>query len=452
MNNFFLIIFIYLIEKVCLEYEKIELEYANSYYYIPLYFPEPRKNYFIFSTNLPVSFFPSYYCEKCTELKLDESKFKNENKNVSVPYYFYNFTGRLLNGNYTTGNTYGEHKFVAFHNLSYATNYSGNGRFSLSYLNYNFNTSKKLFALKFDEEKAELHLGDYDHGRSMDELKTFNIVVEHKYENHTETILREDKNNIFENRLLKEEEDDNITHEENVTYEIDKSVWYMSFPKLKIRKEKDEDVDNPMDEYKLTLDMSADRFYIPKKFFIKNVQNIFPKDAKCQVARGGYFTCQCDEDYKKKFGNFKFIAENGVEFLVNVTDYMAYQSSISGSRCNIDIVINYENDLFIGGTTVLNNYYSIFNIENKTFSILPRENKNIKQTGKYIILFFVVLILAISILFGGYYFYNKYVINDPTGLAPQNNNVHNNNNANNNIHGLQHNNDNGNLENNGNYF
>ena len=141
-----------------------------------------------------------------------------------------------------------------------------------------------------------------------------------------------------------------------------------------------------------------------------------------------------------------------MEFLVNVTDYMAYQSSISGSRCNIDIVINYENDLFIGGTTVLNNYYSIFNIENKTFSILPRENKNIKQTGKYIILFFVVLILAILILFGGYYFYNKYVINDPTGLAPQNNNVHNNNNANNNIHGLQHNNDNGNLENNGNYF
>ena len=456
MNNFFLLIFFYILEKVFLEYETIELEYSDSYYYIPLNFPDIRNRlYFIFSTNLPLSFFPSYNCSKCTKLKIDETRFQNENKYVSIPYYFYNFTGKLLSGNYSTQKYLGEHNFVAFNNLSYATNYSGNGRYSLSYLNYNFNTSKKLFALKFTEEKAELHLGDYDHRRNMNELKTFNIVVEHKYENHTEAIIREgsNKNNLFENNLLIEE-DDNITHEENITYEINKTVWYMSFPKLKIRKRKDEDVDNPMDEYKLTLDMSADRFYVPKKFFIQNVQNIFPKEAKCQVARGGYFTCQCDEDYKTKFGNFKFISENGVEFFVNVTDYMIYQSSISGSRCTVDIVINYDNDLFIGGTTVLNNYYSIFDIGNKTFSILPRENQNIKETGKYIFVFFVVLVLAFAILFGGYYFYNKYIINDPTGLAPQNNNDANNNA--NQIHGFHNQNNNqnnnGNLGNNGYYF
>ena len=113
---------------------------------------------------------------------------------------------------------------------------------------------------------------------------------------------------------------------------------------------------------------------------------------------------------------------------------MYYQSSISGSKCNIDLLINYENDLFIGGITVLNNYYSIFNIENKTFSILPRENKNAKKTGKYLLLFFIVIILASILLFGGYYFYNKNIINDPTELAPHNNN---NNNANrNNVHGI----------------
>ena len=453
MNNFFLIIFFYILEQVSLEYETIELEYSDSYYYIPLNFQDIRNRlYFILSTNLPLSFFPAYNCSKCTKLIIDETKFRNENKYVSIPYYFYNFTGKLLSGNYSTQKYMGEHNFVAFNDLSYATNYSGNGRYSLSYLNYNFNTSKKLFALKFTEEKAELHLGDYDHRRNFNELKTFNITVMKKYENLTETILREEpnKNNFFENNLLIEE-DDNTTHEENITYEIDKSSWYMSFPQLKIRKKKDEEVDNPLEEYKLTLDMSADRFYIPKKFFIQNVQNIFPKEAKCQVARGGYFICQCDEDYKTKFGNFKFISENGVEFWVNATDYMIYQSSISGSRCVVDIVINYDNDLFIGGTTVLNNYYSIFDIENKTFSILPRENQNTKETGKYIFLFFVVLILAFAILFGGYYFYNKYIINDPTGLAPQN---INNNNINQ-IHGFhnQNNQNNfGNLGNNGNYF
>ena len=115
---------------------------------------------------------------------------------------------------------------------------------------------------------------------------------------------------------------------------------------------------------------------------------------------------------------------------------MAFRSSISGSRCKVDLVINYENDLFIGGITVLNNYYSIFDIDNKTFSILSKENTNTKQTVKYLILFFVVLVVAFVLLFGGYYFYNKYVINDPTGLnVPHHqNNINNNNDQN--IHGF----------------
>ena len=69
----------------------------------------------------------------------------------------------------------------------------------------------------------------------------------------------------------------------------------------------------------MSLASSADRIYIPRNFFIKNVQNIFPKDAKCQINKEGYFTCQCDEDYKKNFGNFKFIAENGEIFCIDVT-------------------------------------------------------------------------------------------------------------------------------------
>ena len=185
----------------------------------------------------------------------------------------------------------------------------------------------------------------------------------------------------------------------------------MSFPKLIINRNNKDNITN-IKESKLTLDMSINQFYIPRKFFIENVEKIFPADAKCQITRGGYFTCDCDEEYKSKFGNFKFVSESGVEFLINVTDYMYFQSSISGSRCKIDIVINYDNDLFISGTTVLNNYYNIFDIDNKIFAILPKEDLNTKQTEKFIILFFVMIFLAIALLFGGYYFYNKYVIND----------------------------------------
>lgn len=438
MIKTFLLILIYILKKVYSEYESIKLTYSNNYYYIPLNFPlgSKDKTYYIFSTNLPMSFFPSPNCTKCTNYHLDDSEYEDKNKSIAIPYYFYNYTGKLYSGNYSTDKNFGEQQFLMFDNVSYATNYTGRGRFSLSYLNYNFNTSKKIFALKFFEQNAELQLGDYDHSRNMENLKTFNIIIEKKYENHTETIINENAiNNIFENNLFIEE-DDNTTHEENITYEVDKSIWYMSFKKLKIKRENDEEVDKPLDEYKLTLDISTSYFYIPRNFFINNVKKIFPQEGKCQVARGGYFTCQCDEEFKTKFGNFKFIAENGVEFLINVTDYMSYQSSITGSKCNVYIMINYENDLFIGGTSVLNNYYSIFNIDNKTFSILDKENFNSKQNTKFIILFFVVLILAVGLLFGGYYFYNKKVINDPTGLIVQNNNNANNNNANNNIHGL----------------
>ena len=430
MKNIFFLIFIYLLEKVILDYENIELKYSNSYYYFPLYFPNNSQKFeYIFSTSLPKSFFPSLNCKKCIKYRFNETEFIDEHKNVSIPYYFYNYIGRLFSGNYSIGKYSSiNEQFVFFDNLTYARNYSGLGRFSLSYLNYNFNTTKKLFAIKFTEDKAELHLGDYDHNRNMDELKTFNIITEIKDENYTETIIVENENisTLYDNKLLIEE-DDNKTHEENITIELNKSVWYMEFPKLIIKKEQDEEVDHPLKSYKLTLDMSNDYFYIPRDFFIKNVQKIFPKDGKCQITKAGYFSCQCDEYYKSKFGNFKFISSNGVEFLVNVTDYMTYRSSVSGSRCFVYIMINYDNDLFIGGVPVMNNYYSIFDVDNKTFSILPRENENMKETGKYILMFFVTLILSIGFLFGGYYFYNKKIINNPTGLIQDNNdNDHNN--------------------------
>ena len=437
MNNFCLLIFVYLIEKVYLEFEKIELIYQDGYFYIPLNFPyreNKTKTYYIFSTKLPMSFYPSLNCSKCTKKLLNQSEFMDNEKNKSIPYYYYNYVGGEYHGNLTTDKYYSEENFVAFDNLTYAKNYSGKGRFSLSYLNYNFNTSKKLFAIKFSENNAELHLGDYDQNRNMDDFKAFNITTEYNYSYYNETIPVTDgdidkANNIFENNLLMEEED-NKTKYENRTLELDNSMWYITFPKLNIN-----NIETDISDYKLTLDMSNDKFYIPRNFFIKYVDKIFPKEAKCQIARGGYFICQCDEDYKTKFGNFKFISGNGTVFFVNVTDYMSFQSSISGSKCEVNLVINYDNDLFIGGITVLNNYYSIFNIENKTFSILPRENLNTKETGKYLIMFFIVLIVAFALLFGGYFFYNKYVINDPTGLVPQS--INNNANENQNIHGFQ---------------
>ena len=342
MNNIFLLIFVYILEKVYLEYETIELKSEDYNYYFPLKFPNDELSYYYFSTKIPMSFFPSKNCTYCLDYyKIDNSEFKDENKSIALPYYFYNFTGRLYNGNFSTNKFIGENNFLLFDNLSYIKNYTGRGIFSLSYLNYNFNTPQKIFAIKFSSDgNSELHLGDYDHKRIIGESKTFNVEIANISVNYSETIIKNKLYNIFENNILIEE-DNNATYE-NITYEVNNSVWYMNFPQLAIN-----DKQLNKSEYKLTLDMSASKFYIPRHFFINNVDKILPKDAKCQITREGYFQCQCDEEYKTKFGNFKFITEDGIEFWVNATDYMIYQSSISGSRCNVHLVINYDNDLFI---------------------------------------------------------------------------------------------------------
>ena len=429
---FFLLL--YLIQKISSEYETLDLTYDSGYYYVELNFPD-EKTHYIFSTILPKCFFPSIDCTKCKYSIISSNPdIQNSTKNVSIPYYFYNFIGKEYNATIRTDRYQSPQKICSFDDLTYATLYSGYGRFSLSFLNYNFNTEKKIFAIKFTDEGSQLHLGGYDNKFDLNKADNFSVVVEHSYENYTEQIIhRNTSSNSFynhildENNFISEENDDNDTIIENKTIEIDKSVWYMNFSNLKIKTDSEQEVDFKLDKYKLTLDMSASKFYIPKEFFVKNVQKIFPKEAKCQLARDGYFTCQCDEEYKTKFGSFVFENEKGTKFYVNVTDYMTFQSSVSGSQCEVHLVINYDNDLFIGGTTVLNNYYSIFDIDNQMINILPREDLNVKETSKFLIIFFVIVAVTIVILFGGYYFYNKFVINEPSGLIPPNINQNNNN-------------------------
>lgn len=93
------------------------------------------------------------------------------------------------------------------------------------------------------------------------------------YENYTEQIIHKNtSSNSFynyildENNLLSETNDDNDTIIENITIEVDKSVWYMNFTNLKIKTDTEREVDYKLDKYKLTLDMSANKFYIPKNF------------------------------------------------------------------------------------------------------------------------------------------------------------------------------------------
>ena len=64
MKNFVILIFLYLVKVIQSEYETIKLKYSDGSYYIPLKLNNNSED-FIFCTNLPMSFFPSYDCGQC---------------------------------------------------------------------------------------------------------------------------------------------------------------------------------------------------------------------------------------------------------------------------------------------------------------------------------------------------------------------------------------------------
>ncbi len=120
---------------------------------------------------------------------------------------------------------------------------------------------------------------------------------------------------------------------------------------------------------------------------------IFSENAKCQVQPDGYFLCICDQNYNENFRNFKFYNENNEYIEVKYTDYISLDESGTGSYCYVFIKINYETDFFIAGKYVMNNYYTIFDIDNnqlKTYS-LPQETFYYDQKNVIIFLFVICI-------------------------------------------------------------
>ena len=360
-----IILLLFLLEYTKLKYEKINLKYENPLYYIPLKIDGIiTKNYFLFSTSAPLSFYPSINCEICTKLKLNETKLNliSLKENINIPYYHNTYTGNIYLHKISIENLpniINKTELIGFNKVTYKSKFEYNGIFSLSYLNYNFNTSEKIFSLQFIEDNCQLHLGGYDNNliKNKSNLKAFNITI--------------DENN----------------YSNDVIYN---PLWFIKFNDVKINNSSY--VLNKFNEIKLTFDLATDKLHLPKKFFFDNIDKIFPEKSHCQIHPDGYFICQCGENYSSVFGNISFFGKNGENFTINPKDYIVYEMSLVGSTCFAKIKINYENDLFVAGNVVLKNYYSIFNVDNKTFFVYRNEEKNDN------IIFFIITLIIVGVL------------------------------------------------------
>ena len=363
MNFFSFLLLITILDILKSEYESIKLEYTSNRYYIPIKFNNNKNSeYFLFTNILPISIFPSSKCKICKSHTIDEKDYKSFSlikEDALTSFYYYNFTGNLYKTNISLGSKTGSIDALAFENITNIKNYNGKGLFSLSFLNYCFNTSKKIFALSLNAKDGQLDFGGYNENIIKNEsyLKKFNVIK--TYSNNSNELL---------------------------------NSWYIEFNSLYINNKKIQYDNN----YKLTLDISTDSFYIPKDFFFKNAHNIFRESSQCQVQPEGYFLCKCDNMYEQEFANFEFFNNNNEYFSISIDDYISMEETEKGSYCSILIKINYESDLFIAGKYIMNNYYTIFDIDNNQLKVYNL-NKGILYFSQTKGALFLLLVFSIII-------------------------------------------------------
>ena len=376
-----------LLKETYNEYIKLDLTYSNPYYYISLKFGHfTNETKFILSNYIPMSFIPTSKCQICSKFKLNETNPNLVSKkiDINIPYYHYNFSGNIYNNIIYIDILTSESDFIGFNNITYKSHFSYNGIFSLSYLNYNFNTTKRIFALKFKQKNCQLHLGDYEYNYiiNISYFKAYNVIID----------------------------------ENDSTDKVFKPIWYINFSNLSIGNENKANDLNITSDIKLTFDIGTDKFHIPKTYFFQNLKNIFPKSSHCQLDPKGFFICQCEENYRSSFGNFIFKNIKNETFNITPKDYVKCESkssiSTSTTSCTANIKVNYENDLFIAGIGILKNYYSIFDIDNKTFMVYrEEENEEFSDTMEYFILFLFLLALIEILIFGIYFCWKKWKTN-----------------------------------------
>lgn len=380
MKILVIFIFFILLKEIVNESKKLRLSYSYPYYYISLEFDHyTNETNFIFANIIPISLIPTLECKICSKFKFTNSNLTSIKQNINFQYYHYNFTGNLYNNIVSIDNFTSELNFLGFDNVTYKSNFSDNGIFSLSYLNFNFNTTRKIFALKYLVPDFELQLGDYEkkYISNYSNLKTYNVTLEG--DNSNEQVL--------------------------------KSIWYLKFSNLTLNSSDiQQDIFNSSKEFKLSFDMGTDKFYIPKKIFFDNMHLIFPENSHCQLHPEGYFICQCGKSYKSKFANFIFKNNDNEIFIITPSDYIKYERGLYIGTCIAEIKVNYENDLFIAGNGIFKNHYSIFDVDNKTFMVYQEEEQDNFIT--YFIIFLILVAFLSIIIFGIYFCWKKWKVNN----------------------------------------
>lgn len=366
-------VFLVVIKVATSKYKQLSIEYSGGLYLIDLFIGSRNQSFpLAIDTSAPYSLISSADCSIC-EYGYNQTRSSTtvqKAKNQTYLKGYHNFTGDIFSDNFyfSEGDEKNEFDFLSFTNISFATSYYGTGYFSLSYSDPTAVKYMKAFGLEFKDEKGSLYLDPYSSEYNLNYSTMVNFTVE---------------------------------------VDEDKKVWYIAPEKLSISVN-DSSTDYPSSEIqtKLILDTTTWSVYIPKAFFFDNIEKIIPEKGKCQIVSSGYFQCECDSNYEKVYPSFYFVSAEGRRIQILPTDYIALDSTTK--NCHVYLMVNYEEEYWRTGINVLNNNYTIFDLENKKFIIA--ENLKVHQSYNFILIFCLVGGLSFLFFFGGYYLYKKFII------------------------------------------
>ena len=271
---------------------------------------------------------------------------------------YYNYTGAEYLDNLSFPNNENLSQiinYISFEDVSYMTKLSSYGYFFLSYTNYNFKTLKKIFGFHFTTN-SNLDIGDIN-------------------------------TNIIQNLSL--------LHNYSVKYNENKTEWYIEAEELTINNNR-----TLKEKQKIAFDISRSSLYIPKKFFFEHMEYVFPISGKCQIIDFGCFLCTCDVNYLKTFSTFNFIFPNNENLTVNPKSYIQPGDTSLADPCLVNININYDTDYWIIGADVLLNYYLLFNVDERIFSLYSNKSVLIQNSEVALIWNFLNIAFIGLFIFG----------------------------------------------------
>jgi gastricsin len=170
--------------------------------------------------------------------------------------------------------------------------------------------------------------------------------------------------------------------------------WYISPKQFKLG-----DFTIPYPQ-KVIINTASNVMRIPKKFYDTFKRNIFKKESLCIYGKDNYFRCKCDANSTNLlFANFTLELDDGKIIYLQPADYIYQEASESDNtkNCILGISLNFMNDYWILGNIFVNNYYTIFDIDNNKLSFKDVRNTTFGSISWTLI--FCTIILLCSIVF-----------------------------------------------------